>query len=193
MVTIQASNGKELITKLESAQEFPDVILLDISMPVMNGLETQVELMKKWPQSKTLVVTVHEMEIYIKRMIRAGAKGYLAKDCSPNELIDAIQSIHTHGIYFSNISKIHFLNAAQAKFPQITQAEMDVLKEIGSDLSYEDIAEKLGKSKRSVEGHRDSLFKKLDVKTRANLLLVGIRLGLLPQEQYISILNDPKP
>src|ERR1043165_5454227 len=95
-VEFEASNGKEMIEKLEKADELPHICILDIFMPEMNGLETLTVIKERWPEIKVLVLTGHSTEYYMPQMLKAGANGYLLKDCEPEELEAAIREIHTH-------------------------------------------------------------------------------------------------
>src|SRR5690606_33677819 len=100
VVDIEANNGKELIKQLEKVKRLPDVCLLDINMPQMDGFETLVEIKKRWQSMKVLILTVHDAELYVIRMIRNGANGYLLKSCDPEEIKKALFTIDTKGVYF---------------------------------------------------------------------------------------------
>lgn len=181
-VDVEAANGKELIEKLGSAPALPSVCLLDISMPVMDGFETINELKKRWPQMHVLILTQHTLEHYIIRMIRAGAGGYLLKDSDPAEIRTAILAVHNNGIYHSELVPGKWSNAimkGQIRLPDLTEMEKIVLKHCCSDLSYEEIGNLLKKSKRSIEGHRDNLFAKLNVNSRVSLALYAVKYGFV--------------
>ena len=184
-VDIQAGNGDELLAALENADRLPDICVLDINMPGKDGFDTQAELMQRWPGIKTLVLTVHTEEYFIVKMILGGTRGYLLKSCSPSEIEKAIIAIHTEGYYHSEItSKDLFESVRQhpVKLSGFTKREMEVLKYCCMDMSYTQIGDKLGISKRSVEGHRDNLFRKLKVNSRIGLVLYAIRSGIVPIE-----------
>ena len=189
LVDIEADNGRDLIKQIEQAREIPDICMLDINMPEMNGFDTIVELKKKWPDIKVLVLTVFDVEIYIIRMIMYGANGYLLKSCDPDEIKNAIFSIHNSGMYYSDIVTRQFFNSVinkEIKIPNLTGREIQVLNNCCSDLSYAQIAEKIGTTTRSVEGYRDSLFKKLNTNSRVSLSMFAVQFGLVPVEIYTS-------
>ena len=182
-VDIEARNGKEFLQKLSQAKTLPDVCLLDINMPVMNGYETQIELIKRYPDIRTLVFTAHGTELAICRMISYGAKGYLLKSCTAPELEAAIESIYSKGIYHSEVagrSLFHSIKSRERKMPNFTEQEMDVLRLCRTELTYTEIAKTLHTTPRSVVGHRDSLCRKLNVSTRTALVLYAVELGLIP-------------
>jgi len=185
VVDIEANNGKELIKQLEKAKRLPDVCILDINMPQMDGFETLTEIMKRWQSMKVLILTVHDAELYVIRMIRNGANGYLLKSCDPEEIKKALFTIHTKGVYFSDVISSQFFHAVQnkeIKLPNFTAKEVEVLKYCCTDLSYAQIAEKMRTTSRSVEGYRDSLFKKLKVNSRVSLALYAVQFGYVPLE-----------
>jgi len=182
-VQIEAKNGKDFLQKLSKADTVPDICLLDINMPVMNGYETQMELTKNWPQVKTLVLTSHDAELAICRMIGYGAKGFLVKSCNASEIEEAIISIYNKGIYHSELAGSSLFSAIrhkQIKLPNFTEQEMDVLRLCSTQLTYAEIAKKLDVSEKSVEGTRNSLFRKMNVATRTALVLYAVELGLIP-------------
>lgn len=186
IVDIEANNGKELIRQMEKANQLPDVCIIDINMPQMDGFETLVEIKKRWRSMKVLILTVHDTELYIIiRMIRSGANGYLLKSCDPEEIKKALFTIHTKGVYFSDVISSQFFHAVQnreIKLPNFTAKEIEVLKYCCTDLSYVKIAEKMRTTSRSVEGYRDSLFKKLKVNSRVSLALYAVQFGYVPLE-----------
>ena len=187
-VTIEADNGKELIQKLEKAKEIPDVCLLDINMKVMNGFDTIIVLKRKWPEMKVLALTVFDKEIYIIRMIRYGASGYLLKNCDPEDIKRAVTVVYNNGTYYSEIMTRQFFNAVQygqIKLQEFTAKEKQLLEYCPSDLSYEEIAQKMQVSERAVAGYRDSLFKKLNIHSRPSLAMFAIQFGIVPENTHI--------
>jgi two-component system, NarL family, invasion response regulator UvrY len=181
-VDIEAGNGKELIAQIQKSKQLPDMILLDISMPVMNGYNTLLELKIKWPQIKILILTIQEMGADVVRMIENGASGYLAKNAPPGELKKAIHSIYSDGTYYADNSLREYVkktHADKVKAPRFTPMELQVISYIHTDLTYEEIAGKIGVTTRSVEGHRDSIFRKLNISNRVSLVVFAIRNGLV--------------
>ncbi len=182
---IQASDGQDLIRKLAQTREYPDVCVLDIFMPKMDGHATLLEIKSRWPDLKVLVLTGHNTEYYLIKMIRAGASGYLLKNSALREVEKAIVAVHEEGTYFSEELDLKLAGKALRKkvdVPQLTDKEYDVLQHCCSDLSYVQIAEKLKTTPKSVEHCRVGLFKKLGVISRPGLVVVAMRLGLVDLE-----------
>ena len=130
-VRIEVSNGQELIDAMERSAILPDICLLDIFMPVMNGLEALIQIRKRWPDMKVLVLTGHNTDYYLIQMIRAGANGFMQKNCSPKELEIAIKSVHEHGIFHSEIMTYKFFHSVMMKeinLPSFTENEIEFLK-----------------------------------------------------------------
>jgi len=191
VVDIEAENGKELISKIEMTGQLPDVCVLDIDMPVMNGFETLIYLKKKWPEIKTLVLTLYHEDLYIIKMIRNGANGYLVKRCSPHEIKKALQSICNNGYYYSEVANHQYfklVNNKVIRLPNFTPKEIEVLRYSCTDLSYAEIGEKMKTTQRSVEGIRDSLFKKLDVHSRSSLVICAIKYGIVTIDRNFSFI-----
>ena len=184
-VDVQASNGRELINKLSLLSKLPSICMLDISMPDMNGFETIAAIKEKWPEMKVLVMTGFNLEHYVIRMIRYGANGYILKSCNPREIKQALVAIHEDGLHYSELMRDNMRKAMfhpQNRAVELSEVETEVLKRCCSDLSYEEIGEAMGKSKKSIEGHRDALFRKLDVTSRVGLALYAVRSGIFPIE-----------
>jgi len=183
-VDIIASNGKELFDKLMASEILPDIIVLDISMPIWDGYETLIAIKKKWPDMKVLILTMHKHEMAIIKMFRSGASGYLLKNCKPQELELALNSIYNSGFYVSEIASINFYQRLKNSsiMPTLTEMELQLLKLCHTDLTYKEIGDKIGVSDRSVAGYRTSLFDKLGVNSREGLVLCGIQMGVIPVE-----------
>lgn len=184
-VIIEASNGKELIEKIEKAPVKPDLCMVDIRMPLMNGFEAVAIIKERWKDMKTLVLTAFAEEMYVLRMIKAGVNGYLSKDCDPDEIKKAMISIYRTGIYYSELfaQKIAVaLHNNRISMADFTAKEQDFLKHCCSDLTYIQIAQVMKSTPKSVEGYRDSLFKKLKVNSRVSLALFAVQIGIVPLE-----------
>jgi two-component system invasion response regulator UvrY len=183
-VIIEAGNGKELFDELCSAPELPEILVMDISMPVWDGYETLEAVRRKWPSMKSLILTMHKHEFAIIKMFRNGANGYLLKNCRPIELQDALQSIYDKGIYFSEVASgnlYHHMKFSEL-IPEFTDKEVRLLKLCHTDMTYTQIGAEMSVSERTVAGYRTSLFAKLGVKSRAGLVVCGIQMGLIPVE-----------
>lgn len=184
-IVIEAANGKELIEKIDKAPVKPDLCMIDIRMPLMNGFEAVAIIKQKWESIKTLVLTTFAEEMYVLRMIRAGVNGYLSKDCDPEEIKKALLTIYRTGIYYSELfaQKIAIaLHNNKISVPDFTAREQDFLKHCCSDLTYIQIAHLMKCTPKSVEGYRDSLFKKLKVNSRVSLALFAVQSGIVPLE-----------
>lgn len=181
-VAFEADNGKDLIEQLEKSSRSPDLCILDIFMPVLNGLETLIQLRLRWPDIKVLILTGQKTEYYVIQMIQAGANGYLKKNCSPSELEIAIRSIHQNGVFSSDSMTQVLYKAIKnrgARLSEFSRMEIELLRHCCSDLNYDQIAEKLGTTLRSVDWYRNSLFKKLSVRSRSSLVMYAIQFGLV--------------
>ncbi len=185
-VIIEAGNGIELMEKLQQAT--PDVILLDLNMPGMDGLETAKYLQANHPSIQILMLTMYDSELVLIRLLQAGARGFLKKDTHPEELRFAIQSVVQSGFYYSHDSTGKLVNLFRKQtdghFPQLektmlSEAEIEFLRMASTELTYKEIAQKTGLNPRAVDNLRDSLFTKLNVKSRVGLAMYAIRHGLV--------------
>lgn len=180
-VIAEAGNGKELIDAIAASERQPDVVILDINMPVMNGFETVLRLKERWEHIRILVLTTFMDELYICKMIRYGANGYLSKDCDPEEIKQALVAICEQGMYYSDlfVEKMAVVVKDKKKEPRITERELQFLKHCLSDLTYFQIAALMKTTQKSVEGYRDSLFRKLGISSRVALAIFAIKSGLV--------------
>jgi DNA-binding NarL/FixJ family response regulator len=184
-VDIEADNGAEMLRKLMQTRKLPDVCIIDINMPEMDGFSLLLEIKKRWPRMRTLILTLYDNEAYIIKMIRQGANGYLLKTCDPAEIRTALISIHEHGYYYSHTADQRKFDAVlnkEVKPLHLTDAEKEFLKYSCADLSYSEIAVRMNTSLRSVQGYRDRLFKKLNVSNRVALALYAIQEGIVTIE-----------
>ncbi len=186
MVTIQANNGQEFIDQLDT-QEPPDVVLMDLNMPVLDGLETSVYLREKYPRMHVLMLTMYDSELTLIRLLQAGVKGFLKKDIEPSELKFAIHSVMQSGYYYStqtagrlaNLFRNNVKDNQRLRNAMLDEQEITFLKLACTDLTYKEIAQSMKLTPRSVDGLRDHLFLKLDVKSRVGLAMVAIRHGVV--------------
>jgi len=186
-VVCEADNGKVFFDYLET-NPLPDIILLDINMPVMDGYSTMEEISRKYKEHKVIALSMYDSEQSIFRMIKAGAKGYLLKESQPKELIAAIESVNTLGIYYSEIvnSKLikglaSIVDKDQKKnnVLEFTPKEIEILHQFCTEMSYKEIATKLSLSVRTIEGYRDGLFDKTGINTRVGLVIYAIKTGVV--------------
>ncbi len=187
-VVFQADNGKQFIEKLKTHTP-PQVVLMDINMPVMDGYDTTLWLKKNHPDVKVLALSMYNDENAIIRMLKSGAKGYLLKDSSPSELKAAIRSLVTKGFYYSELvtgTLIHTINhmddpesATIKDVLGLNERELEMLKLICTELTFKEIAEKMQISPRTVDGYRDILLEKLQCKSRIGLVIFAIKNGII--------------
>ena len=182
----QASDGEEAIEKIQQTK--PDVVIMDISMPKINGIDAMERLLKEGSKAKFLVLTQHEKQEYIRLAMHAGASGYLVKYSITQDVIDAVRSISRGEFYFSpSISKIfiaeYVQKSRQKSLPrtdlQLTTREEEILRFIAEGLSSRQIAEKLFVSSRTVEFHRANIIQKLGIRDVAGLTRYAIKQGLV--------------
>jgi two-component system invasion response regulator UvrY len=179
-VLFDVSNGKEMLDELRKAKHLPDICILDINMPVLNGYETAPLIRKEWPEMKMLALSMYDTEFNIINMIRAGADGYVLKDAEPRELQKALTAINEEGFYHSELVSGRALRGHSDRTAKLhfTDKEEQFLSYCSSDMTYKDIAEIMNVSPRTVDGYRDTLFAKLDIKTRTGLAIYAIKSGL---------------
>lgn len=182
-VYFQAENGEELKEKLKK-RYIPDIVLLDVNMPGMNGFETAEWLFKNHPQVKVLALSMFSDENTIIRMLKLGAKGYIMKTAEPEELHLALESVMQKNFYLSEYITgkiVGGLNRDMERSDEhviLTDKEVEFLKLTCSELSYKEIAEKMFVSSRRVEDHRNTLFEKLKIRSRVGLVMYAIKKGI---------------
>lgn len=187
-VLFQADNGKDMIEKLKT-HAVPQVVLMDINMPQMDGFETTLWLKQNHPATKVLALSMLDDEVSLIRMFKNGAHGYILKDCHPDELEKAIKAVLANGFYHSELIGQKLIRAIQnldeinhlvhAEKVHLNDKELEFLKWACTELSYKEIADKMGVSPRTVDGYRDALQEKLDCKGRVGLVLWAIKQGVV--------------
>ncbi|MAO10794.1 MAG: DNA-binding response regulator [Flavobacteriaceae bacterium] len=173
-------NGQELLEKLKIPKNIPDVVLMDINMPLLNGIETTKILNEKFPQIKVIALSVEENEKTILKMLRAGAKGYLMKDTKKEILKEALNQVIEKGYYHTNtISKLLIGSLTKDETAvELKEREIEFIEHACTEMTYKQIAEKMFLSPKTIEGYRDSIYEKLNLKNRIGLVLYAIRNGL---------------
>ncbi len=185
-VLFEADNGIDMQRKLRPAQ-LPEIILMDISMPEMDGFESVGWLNKHHPSIKVLVVSMVENEESVIKMLKLGVKGYLSKDVEPQELNNALSAINSQGFYYTDFitgKLVHTLqqdaSMAQAHDDRaLSKKEVTFIKLACSDMTYLDIANQMFLSPKTVDGYRNGLFEKLQVKSRVGLALYAVKHGYI--------------
>ena len=183
-VIFEADNGKEIKKKINEYL-IPDLVLLDVNMPEMDGFETTGWLNKNYPRIKVLALSMFNDERTIIRMLRQGARGYIMKNIDPDELKKALDSVVHKNFYLSEeisgkiISGLHKDVDRETEPTPLTPKEKEFLRLICSEITYKDIAAKMFVSPRTVDDYRNALFEKLKVKSRVGLVMYAIRNGLV--------------
>jgi DNA-binding NarL/FixJ family response regulator len=177
----EASDGQEVIRLVPSVR--PDVAIVDISMPILNGIDAARELQKSPQRTKTILLTRHDEDQYVTEAIRAGVKGYVLKSQVATDLVQAIQEVCRGRIYLSpSISRTvveALLSKAELPTDPLTSRERQVLQLVGEGKSTKEVATLLGVSTKTAESHRSRLMRKLDIHETASLVRYAIRHGLL--------------
>ncbi len=185
----QACNGKELLDYLASAELLPDIIIMDIKMPELNGVEATKTIHKTYPEISIIALTTYNTKPFIRNMIHVGASGYLVKNTPPSKVLHTIKQVYYNGFYYDTevmkaikgITNLSNKNDAKTFFDDelITPREKDVLELICHQYTSQEIAEKLFISKRTVEVHRKNLLEKANVKNIAGLVIFAIQNDLV--------------
>ncbi|HET6443975.1 MAG TPA: response regulator transcription factor [candidate division Zixibacteria bacterium] len=185
----EASDGRDAVAKTNDKQ--PDVILMDISMPLLSGLEATRQIMERNPDARIIILTVHSNEEYLLQALRAGAAGYLLKEAAPTDLIRAIKVVHLGEAFLSpsisrNLIKDYVekteLLTMETRYDRLSNREREVLQLIAEGYPIRDIAAHLLISEKTVRTHRANLVKKLDIHSTAELTLYALRHGLISLE-----------
>lgn len=184
-VLLDVANGREFIDHLQSGR-LPDIVLLDIHMPVMDGYATAAWLRANHPDIRVLALSTMDSDTTIIKMIHQGARGYILKDADPKELQVAFEEILAKGYYYNEIltrkviQSIHQSGPDNSSaFPKLTDRETEFLKHACSEKNYQQIANEMYVSERTVDGYRESLFKKFNVTNRVGLVLYAIKNQLV--------------
>jgi len=185
-VVFEADNGVDFQKKINGANT-PDLVLMDINMPEMDGYATAQWIKQTYPLMKVLALSMYDNENSVIRMFKAGAKGYILKDSEPSELRAALDSIMTKGYYYSELvtgKLIHSINKLDEdsdvrNLVQLNDREIDFLKYACTEMTYKEIADKMFLSPRTIDGYRDALFEKLNLKTRVGLVMYAIKNGIV--------------
>lgn len=188
-IIYEAENGKDLIDFITNTEEFPDVILMDLKMPEMNGVEATKVIHKTHPDIKIIALTSYDGKSFITNMIDVGASSYLLKNTSPKMVIHTVNEVYEKGFYYDEkVLKIIHENIISSSGKRIksdldkkllSKREIDVLELICEQYTTSEIAEKLFISPRTVEGHRNNLLLKTQSKNVAGLVIYGIQKKLI--------------
>ncbi len=185
-VLYEVENGKALIEKFKQTKNIPDIVLLDINMPIMDGFETAIWLKQHHPEILILALSMQDDEKVLIKMIKNGASGYLLKNVHPAELEKALDTLISKGFYYPDWATNKILHEIQSdKLDKVNdklklnEREIEFLQYAATELTYKEIAEKMFCSPRTVESYRDALFEKLNFKTRVGLVVYAIKQGII--------------
>lgn len=178
----EAANGKEAILKANAL--LPDVVLMDIEMPKLDGLASTQVLAREQPKSKVLILSVHKDEQCLRQIMQAGALGYVSKEATPAELVQAIETVAGGNKFFGSNTAAMLKDSPPRK--QLSPREQTVLAGIAEGLSNKEIASRLGLGVRTVETHRERLMRKLKIHHTAGLTRLAISLGLTFSPEHNS-------
>ncbi len=187
-VVFEAEDGEHLLQIMQEQQ--PDVILMDLKMPRMDGIQATVKVREKYPQVKVIILTMYEDDNFIVHLVENGANAYLLKNSEPEEIYEAICTTFDKGFYFNEnvnlalLKKVLHKNKQQFKPTfknevQLSERELEVLKLICNEYTTQEIADQIFLSSRTVEGLRQKLLEKLSVKNTVGLVLYAFRNGLI--------------
>jgi DNA-binding NarL/FixJ family response regulator len=182
-VLYECNNGKQLTEKINK-ENTPDLVLMDINMPEMDGFETTQWLKNNFPLVNVIALSMFDDESSIIRMLKNGARGYILKDINPAELKQAINSVMTKGFYYSELvsgSLLHSIANGQEGegVLSLKDREIEFLKLVCTEMTYKEISDKMNLSPRTIDGYRDDLFQKLGVKSRVGLVLFAIKCRII--------------
>jgi DNA-binding NarL/FixJ family response regulator len=173
-IVAEAANGGEVIQYLYDNPNSIDVVLMDINMPIMNGIEAAKIILEKFSDVKVLALTMHAEESYITNMLKAGALGYILKESKTEELVSAIKSVARGEKYYSNEVSVTLINSLmngdKPQESELSDREAQVLSHIATGLTNKEVGEILYISGRTVESHRRNIMGKLDLRNTAEMI-----------------------
>jgi two-component system invasion response regulator UvrY len=186
-VLYECDNGKQLLDRMATEVPHPDLVLMDIHMPVMDGFATTHWLNLNYPLVYVVALSMFDDENSIIKMIKNGARGYVLKDSNPATLKSAIDSVTAKGYFYSDLISGKLLHSlvtqqddnAPGRTPALKEREIEFMKLVCSELTYKEIAEQMNLSPRTVDGYRDDLFQKLGVKSRVGLVIFAVKSNLV--------------
>ena len=189
-VLFEACSGRDLIRQLQCFRR-PDIVLLDINMPDMDGFETACWLRRNYPEIKVLALSMYDTDSSVVRMLKNGAKGYILKDIEASELRMALESIMEKGYFYTDnvtgklIHTISSLDEPELRVRRLltlNERELEFMKLVCTEWTYKEIADRMYLSPRTIDGYRDALFEKLNVRTRVGLAMYAVKNGIVSLE-----------
>jgi len=187
VVSFTANDGSQLIDYLKVAESLPDIILLDLQMKEMNGIETATILKNEFSDIKIIVISSHYRKTFLGYMLKLGINAFLPKGIEPNQLVEAIEEVYKKGYYFMEEQIDVMRNQISSKAPapsltteqELSEREIDVLKLICQQYTAQEIADKLFISARTVEGHKSNLLLKTSTKNLAGLVIYAVQKNII--------------
>jgi DNA-binding NarL/FixJ family response regulator len=190
-IVLEAENGEDLLSKIRASDELPDVLLLDLKMPGMSGIEAAEVIRREFPSILIVVVSSHVSKAFILNMIEMGAAAYLGKNAHPDEVVETIRMVRARGFYYNAAVMETIRENIMGKNPvkpqrgfqvELTSREKEVLQLICEECTTQEIADRLFISSRTVEGHRNNLLSKLGCRNTAGLVVYAVQSGLVKIE-----------
>lgn len=197
-VAIEATNGRELLESINQRSSLPDICIVDLQMPEMDGFETIANIKYKWPTMPVLVFTVFVDDFYIIKMIRARANGYLTKMASAVEIKEALLAVYKDGIYYASADMRSYCRAilrGEINLPDFTAKEVEIIRLCCTDLGYGDIAVMVNITKKSLEGQIEHIKRKCKVESRIGIALFAVRFGIVHlnvSQHGLSVFNTER-
>jgi len=187
-VVMEASNGKELFDQLK--RQKPHIILLDIEMPHMNGIETTILLKEKFPDIKVIILTMHNEEEFIFDLITKGAHGFLPKDRSVEEVVDAIYAVMEKGKYYNEEVMDIMVKGSKGLVKELhmrglTPREIEIIRMICMQKTNKEIGEKMGVSMRTIENHRTTILLKTNTKNMAGVVMYALKHKIISRLEML--------
>ncbi len=185
-VLYSTCNGKEMIAKLKSGL-LPDVLILDMRMPVLDGIDTAIWIRQYYPEINIIMLTMHDTDATLLRLLKAGVKAILKKNTNAQDLHEAIKHVTYYGQYYGKDSSGRFARLfvngygedAALKQIHFTEEEINLLKLVSTELTYKEIAKQMHTNPRMIDTLREALFNKLNIKSRVGLAIFAMRHGLV--------------
>lgn len=190
-VADEAMNGFEAIQKVRREQ--PDVVLMDISMPGVDGIAVTQQIVHEFPAVAVIMLTMHRQDQQVLQAIKSGARGYLLKTASSQELAQTIRQVHAGqvqiepeltGTIVSEVRRLSNLSADSASLSELSEKETDILRCVAMGLSNKEIAEQLAYSEKTVKNYLSVIFQKLNIRDRTQAAIFAFRHGLIPLDEY---------
>lgn len=171
-------NGRELIHQFEANRAKPNLVLLDIKMPIMDGSETMCWLKKNHPNQKVLALSMEDDEETITFMVKQGCRGYLLKDIDPDGFKFALNKVIEEGYFYTDAVSDAIKNREKS-LSKLTKRETEFLSLACTEMTYKEVASEMNLSPKTIDGYRESLFQKLNVRSRTGLVLYAIKNRIL--------------